>query len=328
MVYSRRLLFKLFVCMSLMGLSASQLQAIVGSLMRPVLHSAIWTTVKAPALTYKGLHRFGRGSVLEGALDAAALWSVAYLGMWAKHHYRGTGIVKPFKTQLDLQDQQAVPGASLKVLRDWLVGKDGLESKLAKIKLMLETPNSDWFRGSLCELLSVDALATDAAIRQAIENKVVELRRVQDSLSPYLTIGSSLGVPEQANVPFMRIYPNRFYETLETLGRECFGKDDPLIFLDMKNMINSWSFDKLQKMDQKVQNYLQSWNFKRMGWMALTMKPSYTYAAQLYWNATLKIAYLYQCASAQKIKLFSSSPHGNPMQNNIYFNGIRQVNAG
>lgn len=323
MVYSRRLLPKLFMCVSLMGLTASQLQAIVGSLMRPVLRNAVGLTVKTPALTYKGLHRFGRfgrGNVLEGALDAAALWSVAYLGMWAKHYYRGTGIVKPFKAQIDIQDAQAVPGASLNVLRDWLVERDGLESKLAHIKQMFNTPDHRLFRGGLCELLNVNVHATDDVIRQAIENKVRELRRVQESLSPYLTIGSSLGVTEQVNVPFMRTYPNRFYETLETLGRECLGKDDPSICLDVKNTINSWSFDQLQRMDQKVQNYLQSWNFKRMGWMALTMKPSYTHAAQLYWNATFKIAYLYQCASKLSIKLFPSS-HGNPVQNNIYVNG-------
>jgi hypothetical protein len=214
---------------------------------------------------YKGLQYIGRGDAREGVADLALAWIVLNgISLW-RNYYKHDAPLKKIQASIS-------KCASEKM-------------HLNMIKEGLREHNHVKLCQGLGQLASVEAL----------NKEIQKLEDIKKQLVQYITIGGSFGIPQEIRVPLVHIYFNRFHAVLHALYKKHIKDNALQSAYCVQNMLNGITLDQLATIECSVESYLQSWT--RI-WPFFANKPTYGFAAELYWNAMIKIAYLDKCLCA------------------------------
>ena len=238
-----------------------------------VVESAIKGTptvaATAAAGVYEGLTTLGRGRALEGAADIVVGWAllngaVAYYDYWCD--------LKRIQSEIMNSRSEKMDMPTVKAALNRLNPNDLYFALIPNFRPSIDTPSVD----------------------ESIRREIGKLKNLKKQLEPYLTVGSCFGVPQEVRVPFVHISFNRFNVALDRMYKEHIKDSSVQSAYGLQRKINNMELSQLGEMEEKVDAYFKSWT-KATVWPFLMLKPSYKFAAELYWNCMAKIAYLLKC---------------------------------
>ncbi len=213
---------------------------------------------------YEGLQSVGGGTELKHAFEGAARIGAAWAAwngfqLWYDY-YRQNGPLSTLQEQL-----KTTPSEKL---------------NMGDVKLALREHNQQKLRLALQNL--------------NIEQEIAALEKCKQQLAPYLTIGGLVGMPQEIKIPLLTVYPNRFIAALERIYKYKVTDTSLQSAYTLQEKINNLTLDQLEQMEKAVERHLGKWG---RVWAFITVKPTYGFAAEMYWNCIAKIAYLRKCAA-------------------------------
>lgn len=125
-----------------------------------------------------------------------------------------------------------------------------------------------------------------------IQEEIERLEKFKQQLAPYVTIGGFIGVPEEINIPLIKLHPNRFLATLERIYKYKVKDTSLQSAYALQERVNNLTLPQLEQMEAAVGRHLARWG--RI-WAFVLIKPTYSFASEMYWNCMAKISYLRKC---------------------------------